>query len=539
MSQLAMKVMLTVSLLIYVSKGMNAQLIHSQNFSVCNSVTWQVVSGSTDRDTRTWRCASVDNNGVMEVSPTIGEVSDDWLISPAINLDNTEEEYFIFDYHNGFEGPSIELYYSVDFAGEYTSTAVEAATWSLLDDSFLDYEYQNRLTQFSKHPAIPLHYINGDQVYFAFRYTTNGPTKRWRIDNIRIQDGYYQSAYQSSNTCASFKTELYNIIKDHREIPYTSSDYDVWDSQFTTDLRLDDAGQSEIVWDIYSDRPDEVEAYTHTLGADNHQGEDIFEEGEYYNREHVFAKSWWGGSREIAPYTDIHHIVPADAYVNTLKSAWPVGEITDVVETTTNGSAIGTYPQGNNEEYVFEPIDEYKGDVARMLFYMAVRYEDEIADWSKTFWGGQALLDDSYQVYQDWQMDILLRWNDLDPVSLKEVDRNNAVYSIQLNRNPFIDHPRWAYRIWGEPDGGACEAVVANDEISDDPISIQPNPASYTLNIDLDVDADYRIYSSMGDLIKSGRLDRQQLDISFLPAGIYYVMVQDGHITRRGRFIKL
>jgi len=103
---------------------------------------------------------------------------------------------------------------------------------------------------------------------------------------------------------------------------------------------------------------------------------------------------------------------------------------------------------------VFEPIDEYKGDLARIYFYMAARYYDKIASWQNNGTADNVLAGNSYPVYDEWHLDLLLKWHSEDPVSQKEIDRNDACYDYQGNRNPFVDYPEFVCAVWG----GSCDS---------------------------------------------------------------------------------
>ena len=152
-------------------------------------------------------------------------------------------------------------------------------------------------------------------------------------------------------------------------------------------------------------------------------------------------------------YSDAFHLYPTDGKVNNQRSNYPFGECAGGDYLPSNGSVrplgrLGnsTFPGFSGE--VFEPDDQYKGDFARSYFYMAAAYNDKISGWTSGN-GGQMLAGNNYPVYKSWAIDMLLKWHRQDPVSQKEIDRNNAVYKHQGNRNPFIDHPELAEYIWG------------------------------------------------------------------------------------------
>ncbi|MCD6178300.1 MAG: endonuclease [Bacteroidales bacterium] len=246
----------------------------------------------------------------------------------------------------------------------------------------------------------------------------------------QIPTGYYDNAQGQSG--AQLKTTLYNIIKNHSAQSYTPG---VWNAFYTTDKKANGK-----VWDMYSDVPGGTPAYEWTFGTN--QCGSYTGEGSCYNREHSFPKSWF---YEDAPMvTDLFHIYPTDGYVNGKRSNYPFGEVSDPSWTSTNGSKLGSNSTAGYSGTVFEPIDEYKGDFARTYFYMATRYEDVISSWSSVVLDGS-----TYPVYEEWHLDLLIKWHEQDPVSQKETDRNNAVYDIQHNRNPFIDHPEYVAAVWG------------------------------------------------------------------------------------------
>jgi len=155
--------------------------------------------------------------------------------------------------------------------------------------------------------------------------------------------------------------------------------------------------------------------------------------------------------------SDIHHLFATDGYVNGKRSNLPYGNVDKAVSwTSDNNSKLGTttadIKNADGSAYtgnVFEPIDEFKGDFARAQFYMATRYEDQIATWELTEQSILVLNATSDQVFHTWALELFKEWNELDPVSQKEIDRNNAASSYQRNRNPFVDHPEYVSEIWG------------------------------------------------------------------------------------------
>ena len=165
--------------------------------------------------------------------------------------------------------------------------------------------------------------------------------------------------------------------------------------------------------------------------------------------EHVFPKSWWGGEVNDA-YKDLHHLLPADGSANTSKKNWPPGEV--LTPTLDNGIFRTGLPRTETctAQRVFEPHDTLKGDFARMYFYIATAYQDYLWQGSPA---DQAMNNSSWQEFRPWLRDLLIRWHLQDPVSPRERKRQEIVYQIQGNRNPFIDYPELVEMIWKQDPG--------------------------------------------------------------------------------------
>jgi len=247
----------------------------------------------------------------------------------------------------------------------------------------------------------------------------------------QIPSGYYNTV--NGKKGRELQVTLNQIINNHRSVTYA----EVWIYYQHTDLKPNGK-----IWDIYSDNPQGTPAYEFNFRTD--QCINIgSSEGICYTREHSFCQSWFGGG-QAAPYTDIFHLYPVDGWINTTRGDRPYGIVVTPTRTFTNGSKMGpnTYPDAPNSN-CYEPIDDFKGDIARSFFYMATRYMFEDG-------GFQATSPMTFRSQlQPWALNMLLEWHQLDPVSQKEIDRNNAIYAIQKNRNPFIDHPEWVFKIWG------------------------------------------------------------------------------------------
>lgn len=214
------------------------------------------------------------------------------------------------------------------------------------------------------------------------------------------------------------------------------------------------------VWDMYSSCTFYASEYCRTGN---------YNECDCYNREHALPKSWWGGDTSEPMYTDLHHILPTDYEANTNRSADAYGVVTNADWTNSLGSKKGdtnTYTGGNYRK-VFEPADQYKGDIARIYFYMLTCYRD------KNFTvGGQGYRMFTYSAsvanFTNAACQLLLQWHRADPVSDKEKDRNDKIEILQGNRNPFVDDPNLAEFIWGKykDKGYTCDinSLVAGEE---------------------------------------------------------------------------
>jgi hypothetical protein len=150
-------------------------------------------------------------------------------------------------------------------------------------------------------------------------------------------------------------------------------------------------------------------------------------------------------------YTDLNHLFATDGYVNNMRNNYPFGEVSSPTYTSSNGSKLGNNSYSiDYSGVVFEPINEYKGDFARAYFYMATRYKDDIPSWVSLY-GATTEVDvvfDATGNFQPWYLNMLLDWVALDPVSQKEIDRNDAVYNAQGNANPYINHPEWINEVF-------------------------------------------------------------------------------------------
>ncbi|MGG1368464.1 endonuclease [Priestia megaterium] len=263
------------------------------------------------------------------------------------------------------------------------------------------------LTPYFSHPGI--------KSVTSIRTETGGtdPAPDPTEPTVPVEDYYRTAAEKTGN---SLKTELHNIIDHHTELSYSA----VWEALKKTD---EDPANANNVILLYTGRSQAKS--TNGGGVDD------------WNREHVWAKSHGDFGTAMGPGTDLHHLRPTDVSVNSTR-----GNLDFDNGGTEHSEALGNYFDSDS----WEPRDEVKGDVARMLFYMAVRYEGDVSDepdleLNNTVNNGTA-------PYHG-KLSVLLQWNAQDPVDDRERRRNDIIYSdYQHNRNPFIDHPEWVNEIW-------------------------------------------------------------------------------------------
>ena len=341
----------------------------------------------------------------------------------------------------------------------------------------------------------------------------------------QIPSGYYNNA--AGKTGDVLRAALRDIIKNGQvKLSYAK----VYTSFSTTDVTT---SGGTIVWDMYSNCNYTVITNQCTGGTSA--------ECQGYAREHCMPNSWWGGIDDAnhPQYTDLNHLFPADQYVNQEKSDHPIGQVTNPTYTSINGSKVGPCSWSGYTGTVFEPIDEYKGDFARAYLYLATRYMDSLSHWVTSYSSTEAkyVINSTGNNFKQWFIDMLVKWSNDDPVSQKEIDRNNNIYynTTQHNRNPFIDHPEYICEIWSSSYFTATSVSEAKT-ISDNYLVLYPNPASGNIT--------YSIYSSdiseitfemenyLGQTIYKKKIETQNgqnkfdLDISNFQQGIYFVITR-------------
>ena len=247
--------------------------------------------------------------------------------------------------------------------------------------------------------------------------------------------GYYNGT--EGLTGAALKTKLSEIITaGHKDNGYDG----LYNGYPTTDS--DHFYENDgTVLDMYSENPTGTDPYTYRHGIKKCGNYSV--EGDCYNREHIVPQSFF--NQQSPMRGDIHFVRPTDGKVNGMRSNYPFGAVNSPSFTSKNGTKVGPSSSPGYGGTVAEPIDEFKGDIARMVFYFVTRYESRLSSFST----GNMLGGSPYPGLQAWEKDVLLAWSIQDPVSPTEIERNNASHVFQKNRNPFIDHPEWVQLIWG------------------------------------------------------------------------------------------
>jgi len=305
----------------------------------------------------------------------------------------------------------------------------------------------------------------------------------------QIPPGYYDDA--SGLTGDELKNALHDIIKNHNEPSYD----DLRD--FILKASDEDPENPNNVILLYSGISRPKSMFGGNAGD--------------WNREHVWAKSHGDFGNDPPCGTDAHHIRPTDVQVNYLRGNLDFAE---------GGEPVEGAPGCNRIPGVsFEPRDAVKGDIARMIFYMDVRYE-----------GGGGELDltvvdevNTAPAPEHGKLSVLLEWHQQDPPDDFERNRNDVVYSYQDNRNPFIDHPEYAEEIWGNP-----SSISVSDQLF---ISCYPNPANNQLFVEYSCSSrlTYSLLSFDGKQILEGQLqsDKSTINTTNIENGLFLLLIKD------------
>ncbi len=228
---------------------------------------------------------------------------------------------------------------------------------------------------------------------------------------------------------------------------------------------------------------------------------------------------------------DAHFVPPSDKKVNGDRGDNPHGIVATVSSTTNNGGKHGSSAISGYSGQVFEPNPAFKGDIARMYFYFATRYEDTVASYTYEMLNGT-----SNQVFTTPFLNMLLSWHINDPVSPFEIARNNAIYLRQNNRNPYIDHPEYLCQIYSSQ----CAALSAESFLADSAVSIYPNPTN-TNEVEVfttEIITKLSLVNINGQIIKDIEnpiFNQNSYKLSNLPQGFYFLQIsaENGSLTKK------
>ena len=297
-----------------------------------------------------------------------------------------------------------------------------------------------------------------------------GPPSSPTYSNVEssIPLGYYSQAEGKSGI--DLKESIHQIIANHNVFPYTSSNTDTWDILQLSDQ---DPLNNENMILVYTERSQDK---LYRDGSGNYSS---FENGNgtqnnAWNREHIWPKSHGFPDEDDNAYTDVHNLKPSDRSVNSSRGT---------KDYDFGGSQHSEATDCLTDSDSWEPSDSVKGDIARILFYMVVRYDPGYDHNNNSF--DLELVDYTTPNNNDpilGKLSSLIQWHYDDPVDDFEINRNEIIYEFQENRNPFIDHPNLVNFIWGENIGENWDESLGLDNILDENLILFPNPSAGILN---------------------------------------------------------
>ncbi|NQY29193.1 MAG: endonuclease [Flavobacteriaceae bacterium] len=325
----------------------------------------------------------------------------------------------------------------------------------------------------------------------------------------------YYSGIDFNQTGDALKTQLTTLITNTHttEIYYTSSAPDVWDALRLTDLDPDDATNTNVLL-MYG--YDDVDSITKNDRVRD-EADSCHQSGctGLWNREHVYPKSLANPSlttNNPGAGTDAHNLRACDGQMNSSRNNRPYED--------GSGDSTITPTVGN-----WYPGDEWRGDVARMIMYMYVRYPSQCL---------ATVVGVGNTTYSVDMPNVFLEWNEEDPVSSYEISRNDILEGIQGNRNPFIDNPYLASVIWNGPVAADNWSVLVNEEFATlDKIVVYPTVTSDFVYISDSTHNSYkyRVSNNLGQLLSKGETTNK-IDLSKFSKGLYFVCLQY-HTTQK------
>ncbi|MCO5231925.1 MAG: endonuclease [Chitinophagales bacterium] len=339
--------------------------------------------------------------------------------------------------------------------------------------------------------------------------------------------GTYYNDLDSNKRCQELKNELSQKLNKN----VSTLSYDMV-YNFMSNYDLININGKDYIWDVYTYIPSGAQQTLFFPGdkcSNDNAGSQV---GKCWNREHVMPASWFSNATPM--YSDFHNLLPTDAYINSKRSNMPHATTNSTKTLFPNGSIIGNSNIPLVVGDVFEPIDEFKGDIARILLYMSVRYQTQFKEWIGTDFNKVKGTDD-LKGYREDYLNMLISWHNQDPPSQKEKDRNNRIFSQQGNRNPFVDFPQFVEYIWQTSN---CKAVgIHNFEQLE--VNLFPNPAKsqITLSSIFPTGQDYYISDIAGKTVQSGKFSQSSINISNLNNGTYFLILNENGVNMYGKFL--
>lgn len=314
----------------------------------------------------------------------------------------------------------------------------------------------------------------------------------------QIPPGYYGTTVGQHGQ--NLRYQLCNIIKNHSVIPSGS---------VAAALQSTDAKANGKVWDIYGYLPTGPQNYEYTFSTMACGVYTI--ESDCYEIAYAWPKAWFNSV--AGPSTDLFNIYPADGFVNSKRDNYPYGTAGSSSYLSLNWSKLGMCSDNGYSLTVFEPINDIKGDLARSYFYMTTRYYQEYGGW------GSSPATNNSEILP-WQLSVLMFWHRFDPVSWKEIQRNDSIYyRYQHNRNPFIDHPEFADDIWSAYIGLYERSMDVKENYK-----LFPNPAQGKTQIaGVHLGDQVQVVNALGQIVIETKCDVEvmEIDLADIPYGVY------------------
>ena len=328
---------------------------------------------------------------------------------------------------------------------------------------------------------------------------------------VNIPQNYYQQANNLSDD--QLKEALHQIISNHIVFPYTSNSTDTWDIIQESDQDPNNNNNMLLVYTGrsqdkgYRDGTGNYSQYENGNGTQNNS----------WNREHIWPKSHGFPDEDDNAYTDVHNLKPCDRSVNASRGT---------KDFDFGGNQHVEASDCLNDSDSWEPADHVKGDIARILFYMVVRYDPGIDHENNEF--DLELVDYTTPNNNDTilgKLSSLIDWHTSDPVDDFEINRNEIIFGYQQNRNPFIDHPNLVNFLWGENTGLNWNENLSLDGAEMDKIIIFPNPSNGIISFSNDMQNEVvEIFNLKGQNIYNKLIDNSNSVKLNLPAGTYFLL---------------